>query len=176
MSPLALAAKLGTGLHLCSRRLWMNCAPTNMQSSSPTVKRGVTISFTGCQALHTKRPVRNRPAKAKRAQPTRRHSFRKARLRVHGHPERPRRRDRRHVRVQPGCVPRSRRSSKPDTSDTYLRSCALTGMIPAKSGPATTDARPAAAAAASRWPMFDFREVHTVGARIARLAAPTCAE
>ena len=49
-------------------------------------------------------------------------------------------------------------------------------MIPAKSGPATTDARPAAAAAASRWPMFDFREVHTVGARIARLAAPTCEE
>ena len=147
-----------------------------MPSSSPAVKRGEIVPSTGCQALHTKRPVRNRPAKAKRAQPTRRHSFRKVRLRVHGHPERPRRRDRRQVRVQPGRVARSRRISKPDTSGTYPRSCALTGMIPAKSGPATTDARPAAAAAASRWPMFDFREVHTVGARIARLAAPTCEE
>ena len=158
-----------------SRRL--NAQPATLRSTIQRTQRIlVNKQIAGRAYVKTKRPVRNRPAKAKRAQPTRRHSFRKARLRVHGHPERPRRRDRRQVRVQPGCVARSRRSSKPDTSGTYPRSCALTGMIPAKSGPAATDARPAAAAAASRWPMFDFREVHTVGARIARLAAPTCGE
>jgi hypothetical protein len=40
------------------------------------------------------------------------------------------------------------------------RSCALTTTIPTKSGPATNDERPAAAAAASKWPMFDFSDAH----------------
>ena len=71
---------------------------------------------------------------------------------------------------------RVRARSVRDAARAYPRSCALTGTIPARSGPATTDARPAAAAAASRWPMFDLREVLAIGARTARVAAPTCDE
>ena len=54
------------------------------------------------------------------------------------------------------------------------RSCALTASTPASRGPATSDARPAAAAAASRWPRFDLSDAHSSGppAR-AREAAPT---
>ena len=48
------------------------------------------------------------------------------------------------------------------------------------SGPTTSEARPAAAAAGSRWPTFDFRDVHwiatfplSVDLHNARVAAPT---
>ena len=59
---------------------------------------------------------------------------------------------------------------------TYPRSCALTATAPAKRGPTISDDRPAAAAAASRWPRFDFREVHCTNVdsmQSARTAAPT---
>jgi hypothetical protein len=42
------------------------------------------------------------------------------------------------------------------------RSCAFTATIEAISGPTTSDARPAAAAAGSKWPTFDFRDVHWI--------------
>ena len=62
------------------------------------------------------------------------------------------------------------------------RSCALTATTPASRGPATSDARPAAAAAASRWPRFDLSDAQRttaprcslrVGPHSALLAAPT---
>ena len=59
---------------------------------------------------------------------------------------------------------------------TYPRNCALTATTPAKRGPTISDARPAAAAAASKWPRFDFRDVHCTGVdsvQSARTAAPT---
>ena len=66
------------------------------------------------------------------------------------------------------------------TQETYPRSCALTATTEAISGPTTSDAKPAAAAAGSKWPTFDLRDVHwmaalprTVGLHNARVAAPT---
>ena len=63
---------------------------------------------------------------------------------------------------------------------TYPRSCAFTATTDAISGPTTSDARPAAAAAGSKWPTFDFSDVHwitaapcSVGLHNARVAAPT---
>ena len=59
---------------------------------------------------------------------------------------------------------------------TYLRSCALTATAPANRGPTISDDSPAAAAAASRWPRFDFRDAHCTGVdslQRARTAAPT---
>ena len=62
-------------------------------------------------------------------------------------------------------------------SNTHRRSCALTATMPASSGPATSDDSPAAAAAASRWPRFDLRDVHSANSLArARDAAPTCAD
>ena len=56
----------------------------------------------------------------------------------------------------------------------------MTATTEAISGPTTSDARPAAAAAGSKWPTFDFRDVHwiaavprSVGLHNARVAAPT---
>ena len=56
----------------------------------------------------------------------------------------------------------------------------MTATTEAISGPTTSDARPAAAAAASRWPTVDFRDVHriatlpwSVGLHSALVAAPT---
>ena len=53
-------------------------------------------------------------------------------------------------------------------------------MTEAISGPTTSDARPAAAAAGSKWPTFDFSDVHCIAAmpcsvdlHNARVAAPT---
>ena len=49
-------------------------------------------------------------------------------------------------------------------------------IAPAKRGPTIREERPAAAAAASRWPRFDLREVHCTGVdpiQSARTAAPT---
>ena len=48
------------------------------------------------------------------------------------------------------------------TQERYPRSCALTAMTEAISGPTTSEARPAAAAAGSKWPTFDFRDVHWI--------------
>ena len=48
----------------------------------------------------------------------------------------------------------------------------MTGTSASKSDDATKDERPAAAAAASRWPMFALREAHCASPR-ALLAAPT---
>ena len=48
------------------------------------------------------------------------------------------------------------------TQGTYPRSCALTATTDAISGPTTSDARPAAAAAGSKWPTFDFSDVHWI--------------
>jgi hypothetical protein len=45
---------------------------------------------------------------------------------------------------------------------TYPRSCALTATTEAISGPTTSEARPAAAAAGSKWPTFDFSDVHWI--------------
>ena len=66
------------------------------------------------------------------------------------------------------------------TQETYPRSCALTATAEAIRGPTTSDAKPAAAAAGSKWPTFDFRDVHwiatlpwSVGLHNARVAAPT---
>ena len=63
---------------------------------------------------------------------------------------------------------------------TYPRNCAFTATTEAISGPTTSDARPAAAAAASKWPTFDFRDVHWIAAfprsvdlHSALVAAPT---
>ena len=63
---------------------------------------------------------------------------------------------------------------------TYPRSCAFTATAEAIRGPATSDARPAAAAAGSKWPTFDFSDVHwiaalpwPVGLHNALVAAPT---
>ena len=47
---------------------------------------------------------------------------------------------------------------------TYPRNCAFTAITEAISGPTTSDARPAAAAAGSKWPTFDFSDVHWIGA------------
>ena len=59
-------------------------------------------------------------------------------------------------------------------SNTNRRSCALTATTLASNGPATSDDRLAAAAAASRWPRFDLRDVHSAGSLArARDAAPT---
>ena len=56
----------------------------------------------------------------------------------------------------------------------------MTATTEAISGPTISDARPAAAAAASKWPTFDFSDVHwiaalprSVGLHNARVAAPT---
>ena len=56
----------------------------------------------------------------------------------------------------------------------------MTATTEAISGPTTSDARPAAAAAGSKWPTFDFRDVHwiaavprSVGLHNALVAAPT---
>ena len=55
----------------------------------------------------------------------------------------------------------------------------MTATTEAISGPTTSDARPAAAAAGSKWPTFDFRDVHwiavppPVGLHSALVAAPT---
>ena len=56
----------------------------------------------------------------------------------------------------------------------------MTATTEAVSGPTTSDARPAAAAAVSKWPMFDFSDVHWiaappcfVGLHNALVAAPT---
>ena len=38
----------------------------------------------------------------------------------------------------------------------------MTATTEAISGPTTSDARPAAAAAASKWPTFDFSDVHWI--------------
>ena len=64
--------------------------------------------------------------------------------------------------------------------ETYPRNCALTATTETISGPTTSDARPAAAAAGSRWPTFDFSDVHwialfplPVGLHNALVAAPT---
>ena len=46
--------------------------------------------------------------------------------------------------------------------ETYPRNCAFTATTEAISGPATSDARPAVAAAGSKWPTFDFRDVHWI--------------
>ena len=53
-------------------------------------------------------------------------------------------------------------------------------MTEAISGPTTSDARPAAAAAGSKWPTFDFSDVHwmaalprSFGLHNALVAAPT---
>ena len=48
------------------------------------------------------------------------------------------------------------------TQGTYPRSCALTATTEAISVPTTSDANPAAAAAVSKWPMFDFKDVHWI--------------
>ena len=48
------------------------------------------------------------------------------------------------------------------TQETYPRSCALPAMTEAISGPTISEARPAAAAAGSKWPTFDFRDVHWI--------------
>ena len=45
---------------------------------------------------------------------------------------------------------------------TYPRNCAFTATIEANRGPTTSDARPAAAAAGSKWPTFDFSDVHWI--------------
>lgn len=51
--------------------------------------------------------------------------------------------------------------SRIDDRCTFSRhSCALTETKVFDSGITATDARPAAAAAASRWPKFDLREAH----------------
>ena len=50
-----------------------------------------------------------------------------------------------------------------NTGDTYPRSCAFTATTDAINGPTTSEARPAAAAAGSKWPTFDFRDVHWIG-------------
>ena len=66
------------------------------------------------------------------------------------------------------------------SQETYPRSCAFTATTEAVSGPTTSDARPAAAAAGSKWPTFDFSDVHwiavlprSVDLHNARVAAPT---
>ena len=63
---------------------------------------------------------------------------------------------------------------------TYPRSCALIATTELITGPTTSEARPAAAAAGSKWPTFDFRDVHwiavtpcSVGLHNALVAAPT---
>ena len=66
-----------------------------------------------------------------------------------------------------------------NTKKTYPRSCALIATTPAKRGPMISDERPAAAAAASKWPRFDLRDVHWTDGppdslQSARTAAPTC--
>ena len=40
----------------------------------------------------------------------------------------------------------------------------MTATTEAISGPTISDARPAAAAAGSKWPTFDFSDVHWIGA------------
>ena len=40
----------------------------------------------------------------------------------------------------------------------------MTATTEAVSGPTISDARPAAAAAASKWPTFDFSDVHYIAA------------
>ena len=56
----------------------------------------------------------------------------------------------------------------------------MTATAEAINGPTTSDARPAAAAAGSKWPTFDFRDVHWIATlpwpvdlHNARVAAPT---
>ena len=56
----------------------------------------------------------------------------------------------------------------------------MTATAEAINGPTTSEARPAAAAVGSKWPIFDFSDVHwivvipwSVGLHNARVAAPT---
>ena len=63
---------------------------------------------------------------------------------------------------------------------TYPRSCAFTATIEAIRGPTISEARPAAAAAGSKWPTFDFSDEHWIaavpcseGLHNALVAAPT---
>ena len=63
---------------------------------------------------------------------------------------------------------------------TYPRNCAFTATTDAIRGPTSSDARPAAAAAGSKWPTFDFSDVHwiatvpcSVDLHNALVAAPT---
>ena len=92
--------------------------------------------------------MRDGPAEAERAQARLDAVAYGARQHFHGHPERPRRHERRQVRVQP------RRAGCPGKNDPRRavrnpRSCALTAMTLADRGATTRDASPAAAAAAS---------------------------
>ena len=48
----------------------------------------------------------------------------------------------------------------PPPRETSSRSCALDGTTPARSGVASSDASPAAAAHASKWPIFALSDVH----------------
>ena len=58
-------------------------------------------------------------------------------------------------------------------------SYAFTAIMHAPRGTRTRDTRPAAAAHASRWPMFDFKDAHWTERALeinAPIAAPTCGE
>jgi len=46
------------------------------------------------------------------------------------------------------------------TRNPHPRNCALMATCAAPRGVSISEERPAAAAAASKWPMFDFNEVH----------------
>ena len=83
------------------------------------------------------------------------------------------------MRVQPEGVARSTKNRE-TRGQTYPRSCAFTATTAAYRGATTNDARPAAAAAASRWPTFDFSDAHCTAClaspdskQRARTAAPT---
>lgn len=68
-----------------------------------------------------------------------------------------------------------------ETQAQYPRNCALRGTALARRGPVMSEARPAAAAAASKWPMFDLSDAAWSSdfpccndQHRARVAAPTC--
>ena len=124
-----------------------------------------------------KSPVRNSSAKPKRAQPRRPSTTgvslfsesSRSRQQLHRHAKRrpPRRHNRRQVSVQPKRATPSRISPTPQArphvdagQPSHPRSCAFTATTPASSGPTARHARPAPAAAASRWPTFDLRDAH----------------
>ena len=148
---------------------WPECISSTVQRAAV----GILGQRSGTQ--QNKEPVRDGPAKPKRAQPRRAICLARPRQHLAWHAERPQRGDRRQVPIQP--VEDTCSSLDEAVSSTNRRSCALTATRPARSGPATSDDSPAAAAAASRWPRFDLRDVHSASSLArARDAAPTCAD
>ena len=142
-------------------------SPCRARRTTGSSLRLLVALDSGAPAAGGGRPGGDGPAGPDRAQSRRRRGGRVPRLdprrSFDRHAEWRRRRDRGQVRVQPEAHRKVSSGSSIYLAD--RRSCALTGTSASKSDVAARDERPAAAAAASRWPMFALREAHCTDVR-----------